>query len=106
RPRVEAYLPGRPVTVDRTLQILLDLGIRHAVKVVVGAVVPPDVLRAERIELTIPTAADGRPVAARLGAALPLAARPLMLRIPLLRPRAVDANHVEIFRVELHGAGV
>ena len=51
RPGVGARFPGRPVTGDRILAEIIDLGVAHAVKVIVAVVVLAHMIDAEVVEL-------------------------------------------------------
>ena len=61
RPGVGANLPGRPVAGQGVLLEGLDVGVLHAVEVVVGRVVLADVVGAEEVELALAP----RPLGAR-----------------------------------------
>ena len=58
-----------------------DLGIAHAVEVVVGRIVLTHVIHAKKVELPLPPAALGRTMQPRLSASFPLAQRRGVARI-------------------------
>ena len=100
RPRVGAHLPGGPVAGDAILLVGLDIGVAHALEVVVRGIELPHVVKAEQIIFAFVTATPGGAVAPRSRAASPLAGRRLLARSLLVV--LPDADAVEIFRVELH----
>ena len=82
---------------------LIDLSVAHAVEVIVAVVVLADMINAKVIKLAFFATAHGRAVRAGLVAALPLARRRRIARgCGVLL--AGDANTIEKFGVEFHGA--
>ena len=75
RPGVGARLPGRPMADHAVLLVGLDLGVAHAVEVIVGGVELAHVIEAEQIILPLVAPAARRAMRARGLAALPLASR-------------------------------
>ena len=85
---------------DAVLLVGLDVGITHAGEVVVGGIELAHVVEAEQVILALASTPPGGAVDAGSGAALPLAKRCLLTHdLGLI---GLDADAIEIFRVELH----
>src|SRR5262245_4108932 len=100
RPRVRAHLPGRPVAGDAILLVGLDIGVAHALEVVVRGIELPHVVQAQQIIFALAAATLRSAVAPGRRATPPLAGRRLLARSLLMV--LPDADAVEVFRVELH----
>ena len=74
RPGVGAGFPGRPMAGQRVLAEIIDLGVAHAVEIIVLVIVLADVIHAEVEVLAVAATAFRRLMRTGLIAALPLAA--------------------------------
>jgi len=101
---IDPHLPGRPVASQRVLLEVLHLAVVHAVEVVVGGVVLAHVIDAEHEVLAVATPPFRRAVRAGVVAALPLTVGQIVMRALLGNPLGTDANAIEVFGLQLHGA--
>src|SRR3990170_2328053 len=104
RPGIDADEPGRTVPGRVVLLVLDHLFVGETGKIIIPLVVLAHMVEAEAMILALLAAALGRGVEARLLAPLPFASRTgIAQQAVLVR---LDAQAVEEFRVELHGAGI
>ena len=96
-PGVGAGLPRRAMSGQGILAEAVDLGIAHAVEIIVILIVLTDVIHAEVEIFAVAATTFRRLVRTRLLAALPLAERRTRFLLGALRALGRQANAVEIF---------